>query len=1435
MTPNTRQGKGRKTSRQAGAPPPQLPIDPAAEARPGDDERFRIISEHTSDFAYAFAVAPDGTAALEWVTEAFFRTTGYQPDEVSRPGKWITFLPPDAVDTVMARLQRVLAGETDEGEIRITTKSGAVRWLDVHNWPVYDQAHERVVRFYGAARDVTERRQAEAALRESERLYRTLVESAQDAIFIVNRDGRLEYVNQAAARVLGRTSEEVVGKPPAEFFGAGAFARQQSNLQAVFESGRAARFLGDTWIGDQQLWQETSLIPLQGEQRAVRAIMGIARDVTDRVRAQEARRESEERYRTLAESSPDAIYIINNAGIVEYVNRAAAALVGREPADIAGRPPEACFAPGTFSRQAQNLERVRQSGQPLVAENCNTIGGRQVWQDTLLVPLQDKDGQVRAIMGVSRDITARKEAEEALRRSEERYRAVSELTSDFAFAIRIGAGAVALEWITDAIARITGLTMDEIRTRGSWQHFVHADDLPLVRELLATLRRGQPLEQQVRLITKAGQIRWVQAYAVPVRDPGSGEFVRAYGAAKDITAQKAAEQALQQSEHQYRTTINALHDMIHVVDRDLRVILCNKAMTEWLAEAQMDTSVIGRTVFETFPFLPGCVRDEYLRVFETGEMLLTEEITRIGERELVTETRKLPVLEEGKVARVITVIHDITERKRAEEKLQQSEARYRALIETSPDAITLADMEGRILMVNRRGAEIQGVADPAELIGKQVFEMVAPDEREIALAKTREVLKTGFIQGLEYNVLRRDGTYHPVELTASLLRDAQGRPQAFIGVTRDISERKRAEHALRESEERYRRLVETSPDGITLTDLEGHILMTNQRGAEIHGYAHPAEMVGANAFDLALLGDREAAVANLQRTLESGQIHGVEYTVRRKDGTLCPIELTAALIRDAQGRPQSFIGLTRDITERRRAEAALWQTKMVVEHSPVILYRMRNEAGWPFEFISENVSQLGYTAAEILSGQVTFTMLVHPDDVLQVVGEMEDHAERGPDTFRRSYRVILANKRTAWLEDRVVVVRAPDGRATHLQGILLDVTENRQLEEQFRQAQKMETVGRLAGGVAHDFNNFLTAIRGYAALVYDAMRPEDPVRGDIEQVLKAAERAASLTGQLLAFSRRQIIELRPVNVNDLVMETEKMLHRLIGEDIDLVLDMTSGLELTRADPGQLAQALVNLVVNARDAMPDGGMLTIATARLALPQESVEEHPGVPPGDYITLAVSDTGVGMAPEVKAHLFEPFFTTKEAGRGTGLGLATVYGIVRQHQGHIVVRSAAGCGTTVRLYLPHSPAGAQPAPRHRSAEPLPRGCETVLVVEDEPAVRALIVRVLRSLGYNVLEAGEGNAAIQVAREHEGKIHLLLTDVVMPQMDGRMLSSLLQDAYEGLRVLYVSGYATDVLAHYGVLEEDVSLLHKPFTGSALAGKVREVLDAAGQSQEAGQ
>jgi PAS domain S-box-containing protein len=432
---------------------------------------------------------------------------------------------------------------------------------------------------------------------------------------------------------------------------------------------------------------------------------------------------------------------------------------------------------------------------------------------------------------------------------------------------------------------------------------------------------------------------------------------------------------------------------------------------------------------------------------------------------------------------------------------------------------------------------------------------------------------------------------------------------------------------------------------------------------------------------------------------------------------------------------------------------------------------------------------------------------------------------RFPGESTITLRWIHRNGTLIWIEQRNVLVRDQTGRVVAVEGIARDITERKQLEEQLRQAQKMEAVGRLAGGVAHDFNNLLTAIIGYSDIVLKALGDSDPLRPDVSEIKLAGERASRLTSQLLAFSRKQILQPKVLDLNESVTDMGKILRRLIGEDIDLVTSPDQALGRVKADPGAIEQVILNLAVNARDAMPEGGMLTIETANVELDDAYARAHVSVQPGSYVMLAVSDNGMGMSPETQVHIFEPFFTTKGEGKGTGLGLSTIYGIVRQSGGNIWVYSELGKGTTFKVYLPRVEEGLTPLETSSSEDASQQGSETILLVEDEEVLRRLVSVILHDRGYKVLVASNGSEALEISERHPDPIHLMLTDVVMPKMTVRELTNSLAKLRPQTRVLYISGYTDEAIIHHGVLDDGVDFLQKPFTAVALAKKVREVLD----------
>ena len=583
-------------------------------------------------------------------------------------------------------------------------------------------------------------------------------------------------------------------------------------------------------------------------------------------------------------------------------------------------------------------------------------------------------------------------------------------------------------------------------------------------------------------------------------------------------------------------------------------------------------------------------------------------------------------------------------------------------------------------------------------------------------------------------------------------------------------------------------------------------------------------------------GDEGAAVAALK-------LGAIDYIVKRENHlTQLPYAIDNAIDRvqliDANRRLQA------ELSERARAQAenarlvreVIGQRQRldeIVASVPGLVWEAWRRPDAPEQrtaFISSHVEQmLGYTVAQALLTPDFLPNIIHPEDRARAIAEAAAAFESGNGGISQ-YRLVARDGRILWVEARTTVVKNAEGRPVGMRGVMMDITAGKetdraksQLEEELRQAQKIESIGRLAGGVAHDFNNLLTAINGYADLMLEDLAEDHRWRGAVTEIRRAGERAADLTGQLLAFSRRQLLQPRVLDLNVLVTESTKMLKRLLGEDIEVITSLDPTLGHVTADAGQLHQIILNLAVNARDAMPRGGQLTIETQNVVLDEEQL--HLSLPPGAYVLLAVSDNGSGMDQETLSRIFDPFFTTKESTKGTGLGLSTVYGIVKQSGGSIFVYSEPGRGTTFKIYLPRSDKAVSATTEPRVEVDTLRGSETVLVVEDEEAVRKLIEQALRKYGYRVIEATNGAEALRVCENHDPPIRLMVTDVVMPGMSGRELAARVREQLPDLRVLYMSGYTDDTVIRHGLLDASMFFLQKPFTPSALARKVRETLD----------
>jgi two-component system, cell cycle sensor histidine kinase and response regulator CckA len=776
---------------------------------------------------------------------------------------------------------------------------------------------------------------------------------------------------------------------------------------------------------------------------------------------------------------------------------------------------------------------------------------------------------------------------------------------------------------------------------------------------------------------------------------------------------------------------------------------------------------------------------------------------------------------------VVASIIDITARKRIEERLQW----LSLAVEQSPTSVVMTDLEGNIEYVNQRFCEITGYR-VEEVRGRNARLLQSGNTPPALYREMWEAITAGRSWHGELLNRKKDGTLYWDAMWVYPIRDMQGLVTRFLALKEDISDRKQAERTIRERDERLRQLTENIAEVVFVMDVQfEETLYISPAYERMWGRSCRSLYEAPRSFlEPIPPEDQEALVAHITRVRAGEDPGDVEFRVIQPDGQVRWALSHAVPVRNEKNEVYRIVGVVLDITRRKEAEASVVASEQRLRtlFETVNLIVLGLDTLGNVDYANPFLRKLtGYGRDEIL-GRSWFEFLpaAQRTQAPEVFRVFRERLERDGSLHHENALVTKAGEERliAWND---TVSRDAEGRPTGTLSIGEDITERHQLEQQLRQAQKMESVGRLAGGVAHDFNNILTAIISYSDLVSEDLGPGHPSHGDVAEIRKAGDRAAALTRQLLALSRQQVLEPRVLDLNELVLNLEKMLHRLLGEDVHLITKLETSLGAVKADPGQLEQVIMNLAVNARDAMPNGGDLVLETANADLDSIYAATHTSVVPGHYVLLAVTDTGTGMDEVTKAHLFEPFFTTKERGKGTGLGLSTVYGIVKQSGGYIWVYSEPGQGATFKIYLPRVDEAAEALVPTEASGTERRGTETILVADDNELVRQATQQILTRTGYQVMEAANGAAALQLAADHPGVIHLLITDIVMPEISGRTLAERLQATRPSVHVLYMSGYTNDAVLRRAIVESGAPYLQKPFSVEQLLRKVRDVLDRA--------
>ncbi len=896
------------------------------------------------------------------------------------------------------------------------------------------------------------------------------------------------------------------------------------------------------------------------------------------------------------------------------------------------------------------------------------------------------------------------------------------------------------------------------------------------------------------------------------------------------------ERSLRQSEERFEKIFHASSNLMTITTlEEGRILDANEVSVHYGGFKREE--LIGKTLAECNLFAnPKRQRETYRRLREEGKIhnLETNVRTKSGEIRTVLYSAD-PILMNDEPC-LLNISVDITEREKEKDALKKSEEKYRVLVENSLQGLSIVQGD-RFVFCNNAFATMTGYSVEELLSFPSANLLIYPEDRAAIEKRYRDRMAGRPVStGHEHRIVRKDGTVRWTEIRSSAI-EHNGRPATQV-VNMDITEHRQAEEALRHSEKLLSDILNSSPIPQFVIDKDHRIIKWN-KALEVYSGIKAEDVVDTDQqwrpfyekkrplmADLLVDGAVEK-IAQLyagkyaKSTLAAGAYEGTDFFPEMgKDGKW--LHFTASAIQDSNGNIIGAVETLKDITEWRRAEEE-------IRDSREYLNRIINCIGDPI-FVKDREHRI------VLVNDAMCTFIGMLREELLGIAEMplavaKSLWEQEEAVFETGKEIITEDEfPVAQDNPRIVMTKksllADKNGNKQIVGVLRDITEYKRLEAQFRQAQKMEAIGVLAGGVAHDFNNLLSVINGYCELTLEDLDRDNPMRSNIEQIREAGKSATSLTSQLLAFGRKQILQPEILDLNDIITQMSSMLRRMIRESIELVTIAHPGLGLVSADPGQIQQIVMNLAVNAHDAMLEGGNLTIETANVHFDEEHIRKHPEAKAGSYVMLAIGDNGMGMDASTQARIFEPFFTTKAKGKGTGLGLATVYGIVKQSNGFIWVYSEPGKGTTFKVYFPRVEGDIAEFMEESKSEQEARGVETVLMAEDEPSVRTLAARILRGRGYTVFEASNGKEALDIAEKYAGEIHLVLTDVVMPGISGRELVSRLETVRPGIKSLYVSGYTDTAIVHNGMLDSGIAFLQKPFTVEDLTRKVREVFDS---------
>jgi PAS domain S-box-containing protein len=1269
-------------------------------------------------------------------------------------------------------------------------------------------------RLHEANRELKKREQA---LKESEQRFRSLFETSADSILLVNQEtDQVLGANPAACRLYGYSLEEFLALKITD-----VSAEPEKTEAAVRQSVPEVPFrLHRKKDGTAFPVEIRGGYFAEGDLRLKTAFI---RDITDRKKAEEQLLIAN----FALQSSISAIGMANLDGRVAYVNDSFLRLWGYERADeVLGRHISEFAMAG---REEEGIKASVLRGGYIGEDRARRKDGSPFYVQVAVNMVRTDEGKPICTMASFIDITERKQAEDKLLTSQLQLAEAADLARIAYWEYDEATSACIFN---DGFYDLFGTTAEReggyrMTREEHLRRFVHPDDREDLRrhvdETRVHPRTGGIERYEHRAIRGDGEVIHILTRNRVVLDSG-GRVLKIVGVNQDITGRKKTEKALRRSETKFRTLYDSSSDAVMLAD-EKGFLDCNKKALALYGCASVEEFSSQHPADLSPPQQP-CGTDS----LTLASRMIAEAMEKGSARFEWVHERKdtgatfpadvlLTAMElDGK--RVFqAVVRDITEHKRMEEEILERRRFVEKILETTPTLIYIYDSAAGNVYANHEILDFLGYTpEQVQTLGPSLFQHILHPDDAARVAQHHGRFGSaseGEVFDIEYRMKGANGEWRWLRSSDVLFRRGKdGVAQQILGSCEDITERKHAEDALRESETKLRAILEASRDAIGVSK-EGIRIFVNPAYASLFGYESADELIGKSIFDALAPESREFVEEVVAKHARGESVPSFyEESVLRKDGTPFLVEVSASTF--ASKGEHFTLGILRDITERKKAEEEV----TLLKHSIDVHY---DGAYWldsdnRFVYVNDAACKsLGYEREELI-GRTIFD--ITPTRTPQAMRGVWDGLRKGGSFLRES---VHRRKDGSEFPVEVLVTYVEFRGKEYACGFARDITEKQHLEDQLRQAQKMEAVGTLVGGVAHDFNNILTVIMGLGNLMQMEIDKDDIHRAYIDQIVASSERAADLTRSLLAFSRKQRITLEPHKVNGVVTSTAKLLTRLLPEDISLSMDLTGKDTSSLLDVSQIGQVLMNLATNARDAMPHGGSLTITTDRAKIDKNFTKTHGFGRTGEYVRLSVSDTGIGIDDSTMKRIFEPFFTTKEVGKGTGLGLASAYGVVKQHNGYVTVSSIPFKGTTFDIYLPFFKTPSRRKARAQGG--IKGGAETILIVEDDRDVRNMLTKILSGQGYTTIEAVDGEDAIKTHQEHGEHIDLIILDVVMPGRNGKETLDEITRADPLAKAIFVSGYTGEGVIDKGIHRESVDFLQKPLTIQALLAKVREVLD----------